>query len=114
MNEAPNLFLFLGRFHPLLVHRPIGFLALLIVLESLARFGRFRGANACAGYVLALLVPSALVSAACGWLLSQSGDYDGDLLRAHRWSGFAMALLCLVVALCHWRQWPRAYVVLLY
>ncbi|MGA2658419.1 MAG: c-type cytochrome domain-containing protein [Verrucomicrobiota bacterium] len=114
MNEAPNIVLFLGRFHPLLVHLPIGFLVLLVALESLACFRRFRGANACAVYVLALLVPSALVSAACGWLLSQSGEYDGGILRVHRFLGFATALLCALVALCHWRGWTRAYVVFLY
>jgi uncharacterized membrane protein/mono/diheme cytochrome c family protein len=114
MNEAPNIVLFLGRFHPLLVHLPIGFLVLLVALESLACFRRFRGANASAGYILALLVPSALVSAACGWLLSQSGEYAGDILRAHRWLGFATALLCALVALFHWRGWTRAYVVSLY
>lgn len=114
MNETPDIVLFFGRFHPLLVHLPIGFLVLLVVLESLARFRRFRGANACAGYVLALLVPFALASAACGWLLSLSGDYNGDLLRVHRLLGFAIVFLCVLVAVFHWRQWKRTYVVFLY
>jgi uncharacterized membrane protein len=114
MNEVPNIVLFLGRFHPLLVHLPIGFLVLLVGLESLARLRRYRGANACAGYVLVMLVPAAVVSAGCGWLLSQSGEYEGELLRLHRWLGFATALLCGLVALCHWRRWTRAYLIFLY
>lgn len=114
MNETSDLVLFLGRFHPLLVHLPIGFLVLLVTLESLARIPRFRGANACAGYVLALLVPSAVLTAACGWLLAQSGDYSRDLLRVHRWLGVATALLCSLVAVLRWRRWPRTYAVTLY
>lgn len=35
--------LFLGRFHPVLVHLPIGDLILLGALELLAKFPRFKG-----------------------------------------------------------------------
>jgi uncharacterized membrane protein len=108
------MLLFLGRFHPLLVHLPIGFLVLLVALESMARIRRFRGANACAGYMLAMLVPAALASAACGWLLAGSGGYDGTVLGVHRWLGIATVSLCALVALVHERQWTRSYAVLLY
>lgn len=114
MNDTSDLVLFLGRFHPLLVHLPIGFLVLLVTLESLARMPRFRGANACASYVLALLVPAAVLAATCGWLLAQSGDYNRDLLRAHRWLGVATVLLCALAALLHSRRWSRTYAVTLY
>jgi len=114
MNTDPNLLLFFGRFHPLLVHLPIGFLVLLALLETLAQFRRFHGANACAGYALALLVPAAAASAACGWLLSTSGDYDGRLLRVHRWLGVATTVFCTFAAVCYLRQWRRTYVVSLY
>jgi hypothetical protein len=111
MNDTPDILLFLGRFHPLLVHLPIGFLVLLVALESLACFRRFRSANACAGYVLAFLVPAALSSATCGWLLSGSGVYDGHILQVHRWLGILTVLLCAWVALCHSRQWKQAYTI---
>ena len=114
MNENPDLLQFLGRFHPLLVHLPIGFLVLLVTLESLARTRRFRGANSCAGPVLALLVPAALASAGCGWLLSQTGEYDGRILGIHRLLGFATAALCALVAGLHWQQRKRAYLAFLY
>ena len=114
MNGPQNLLLFFGRFHPLLVHLPIGFLILLVSLESLARTRRFRSANTCAGYILAFLVPAALASAACGWLLSQSGGYDAIVLRVHRWLGGATTLLCVLLAVCYLRQWKRTYAVFLY
>jgi uncharacterized membrane protein len=45
MSSAPHdLVLFLERFHPGLVHLPIGGLVLLGVLEVLAKFRRFKGA----------------------------------------------------------------------
>jgi uncharacterized membrane protein len=114
MNETTNLPLFLGRLHPLLVHLPIGFLVLLGTLESLARLRQFHRANACAGYVSALLVPAAAVSAACGWLLATSGEYDGNTLRFHRWLGVTTVLLCVLVAIAHSRQWTRIYTLTLY
>ncbi len=114
MNETPDILLFFGRFHPLLVHLPIGFLVLLVALESLARFRRFRSANASAGYILALLVPSAVLSAGCGWLLSLSGDYRSELLQVHRWLGFATAGLCTLTAGFRWRNWTRTYTASLY
>jgi len=114
MGQSPDIILFLGRFHPLLVHLPIGFLILLVVLETLARNHRFCGANASATYILVLLVPSALVTGVTGWMLSGSGEYDGRILQVHRWLGVAIAVLCPLLALLRWVQWLRAYAVCLY
>ena len=67
--------LLFGRFHPLLVHLPIGLLVLLAFLELLARWPRFNKANASAGSILALAVPASIVTAVCGWLLSRGGGF---------------------------------------
>lgn len=114
MNEHPDLALFLGRFHPLLVHLPIGCLLLLVALESLARVPRFRRANDCAGYMLAFLVPVAVVAAACGWLLAGSGDYDPGLLRAHRWLGVGTVALSVLAGVLRWQRRLRTYAITLY
>jgi len=65
--------LFLGHFHPLLVHLPIGLVLLLAAIELLARFPRFKQANTNVGFILAMAVPGAGVAALCGWLLSLGG-----------------------------------------
>jgi mono/diheme cytochrome c family protein/uncharacterized membrane protein len=114
MQRTPEILLFVGRLHPLAVHLPIGFLVLLVVLETLSCSRRFRGANASAGYILALLVPAAWASALFGWLLSNSGEYETRLLQLHRALGFATAFLCTWVAILHWCRWKRLYTVSLY
>ncbi|MBI5386556.1 MAG: hypothetical protein HZA90_17945 [Verrucomicrobia bacterium] len=109
MNSLPEFLLFLGRLHPMLVHLPIGFLVLLAGLEVLARLPRFRNANASAGYVLALAVPAAVFSAACGWLLSLESGHDPQFLAVHRWAGTATAVLSLATAVCYRFNWRRGY-----
>ncbi len=109
MAHPPDMVLFIGRFHPLLVHLPVGFIVLLASLELLARRPRFRGANTSAGYVLALTVPVTVVAAACGWMLSLAGGYDAQTLGIHRWTGTATAVLCVVTAVYYRLGNRKAY-----
>jgi uncharacterized membrane protein/YHS domain-containing protein len=111
MSHPPfDLAPFLGRFHPLLVHLPIGFILLLGILEVISRLGpRFKTVSAATPVVALLAVPVAAVSALCGWLLSWSGGYDADLLAWHKWTGVAVAVGILLTSLTLWRGWTRAY-----
>jgi hypothetical protein len=114
MQRTPEILLFVGRLHPLAVHLPIGFLVLLVVLETLSCSRRFRGANASAGYILALLVPAAWVSALCGWLLSRADGYDPQLLATHKWAGIGTAAFCALSALLYRLDLRKAYRLCLY
>ena len=96
-----DLALFIGRFHPLLVHIPIGFIVLLAVLEVLARTRRFRNANVNAGLIMALAVSGSVFSVICGLLLAQDSSYDENLLGWHKWTAVAMTAICMVAALLH-------------
>src|ERR1019366_7830015 len=95
MSTAPNdLVMFLGRFHPVLVHLPIGGLVLLGVLELLAKFPRFKDAAQSKRLLLGLTAAASVAAALLGWMLSQAGDYDPQLLHWHKWAGFAVAAGC--------------------
>ena len=83
--------LFLGRFHPLVVHLPIGFLLLAVVLEVWPG-DRVRPAIRVA-WVLGAL--SAVAAAVAGWLLASGGGYGGNTLFWHRWAGVAVAALAV-------------------
>ncbi len=109
MSGPPEITLFFGRLHPLLVHLPIGLILLLAVLELLARSPRLRHANANAGLILALTVPVALASALCGWLLSRAGGYQDHLLQWHKWTGIATAGFCLASGLLYGLDLKKAY-----
>ena len=101
--------LLFGRFHPLLVHLPIGLLVLLAFLELLARWPRFNKANASAGSILALAVPASIVTAVCGWLLSRGGGYEDSLLQWHKWTGIAVATMCAGIGLVYWLDLKKLY-----
>ena len=109
MSGPPELSLFFGRLHPLLVHLPIGLILLLGLLELLGRFPRFKHATAATGLILALAVPAALASALCGWLLSLGGGYPNPLLQWHKWTGLTTAGLCLAAGLLYGLDLKRLY-----
>jgi uncharacterized membrane protein len=110
MSTAPNdLVLFLGRFHPVLVHLPIGGLVLLGILEVLSKVPRFKGVAQNNRVIIALVAAASVATALLGWMLSQAGGYDPQLLPLHKWAGFAVAAVCTLAWLLNWRGCPRAY-----
>ena len=88
---------FLGRFHPLAVHVPIGLLVLIPLLEVMGHFRPpFRET---AGFVLGLTFVSCLGSLTLGFLLALGGGSTGLAVSRHMWGGIALTigtLLCLL------------------
>jgi hypothetical protein len=92
-----------------LVHLPIGGLVLLGVLELLAKFPRFKGVAQNNRLTLGLVAVASVTAACLGWLLSQAGGYDPQLLPWHKWTGIAVAATCTVTWLLNRLGQPRAY-----
>lgn len=85
---------FLGRFHPLVVHLPIGMLVLLPVLEIA---GTTRPAfREAAGLILQLTAAASAISLALGMLLAYGGGVTGTTVARHMWSAIALVLALLV------------------
>ncbi|HTL18942.1 MAG TPA: c-type cytochrome domain-containing protein [Patescibacteria group bacterium] len=114
MSNPPDIVLFLGHLHPLLVHLPIGLIVLLALLELFSRMTRFKTANSNSGLILALAVPAAGVTVICGWLLSQAGGYQDKLLQYHKWTGISTACACAVAGLLYSLDLKKAYRVCLF
>ena len=111
-----NLMLFVGRFHPLVVHMPIGFLAAIAALQVLQWVFRleFRAANRALLWLCAL---SAIASTALGTLLIWPGGYSGEILNDHRWFGIATSAVCVwMLVMHHFSGWfgRTAYTLLLF
>ena len=91
-----NLLQFFGRFHPLLVHLPIGFLILAAVFEWLARKEKYANLNPAVGFSLFWGMISAVIACAMGYALSLGGDYNPDTLAIHQYLGIGTAIFALL------------------
>src|SRR5580658_9265483 len=103
--EHGDLNQFVGRFHPLVVHLPIAFFLLVLLLECAGWVRRCNHVREWAEFVLTLAAISAVLAVFLGWLLAWSGGYEGKLVTSHMWGGFSLAaavLLCFVV-----RGWDK-------
>ena len=81
---------FIGKFHPLFVHLPIGFFTLLAVLELLALRPNWKELATANRVILLLTIPVSLASVVCGWLLAW-GQEESSTLAWHRWLGTGVA-----------------------
>jgi mono/diheme cytochrome c family protein len=79
------------------------------ILEVLAKVPRFKGTAQNNGVIIALVAAASVTTALLGWMLSQAGGYDPQLLPLHKWAGFAVAACCTLAWLLNWRGCPRAY-----
>jgi uncharacterized membrane protein/mono/diheme cytochrome c family protein len=88
---------FLGRFHPLIIHLPIGLILLVPLLEI---GGRWRPAlRESASLVLGLGFISSLGAMTLGYLLAYGSGDSGAGVARHMWGGIALTigiLLCLL------------------
>src|SRR5262249_50993538 len=84
---VPEPLVFLGRFHPTVLHLPVTLLLLALLLEAirLPAVRRFVPdfPTPVQDAVLWLAALSAFVAALTGWLLSHEGGYDAPLLDQH-------------------------------
>ena len=101
MNE---LGIFLGRFHPVLVHLPIGILLLLGLLEAAGLLSRHRAFSWLPALtprqrtlILAAGAAAAVLTAALGWLLAHGGDYDPAQVKRHQTLGIAAAAAAVLL-----------------
>lgn len=100
---------FLGKFHPLFVHLPIGFLLLLGALEWLALRPSWKELATANRVILLLTIPASIASVLCGWLLAADGSYEGQALFWHRWLGTTVGGAVLLLWIIRQRGWMTAY-----
>ncbi|WP_235297091.1 c-type cytochrome domain-containing protein [Portibacter marinus] len=82
----------LGRLHPLVLHLPIGILALAYILEVYARFSK-DSIHKVQSVILLFSGISATVAILTGLLLIRSGDYSGALVNNHKWVAIALGVV---------------------
>lgn len=85
---------FLGEFHPLLLHLPIGALMLVFVMElaGLLTWGRYK-ANTTLGLFFAGV--TSVLAVVFGYCLYLTGDFPGDLVEEHKRDGILFSVVVL-------------------
>ena len=97
--DVADIALFAGRFHPMILHMPIGFLTLLFLLRLWLFYTKSSTQNIPLLFLWILTNLSISGAAFLGLLLGSKGDYDAHLLNDHRNSGTVLALLFIVSTL---------------
>ncbi len=92
-----NVFIeFFGRFHPVLIHLPIGFLILALIFQWLARKEKYHNLLPAIRIAFLLGMISAVLSCLSGLSLSAGGEYDEETLGLHKWFGISVAVFSLI------------------
>lgn len=93
-----ELLYFLGRFHVLLLHLPIGILLLAVIMEVASRTAaRFQHLAPALNVTWGVGAASAVATAVLGYLHASEGGFDGAAVDAHRIAGTSLAMLAVVV-----------------
>ena len=104
----------IGRFHPLLVHLPIGILLIAALFQLLAFKPKYAALHAATSIALFWGMISAILSCISGYFLSLSGDYDEELIDTHTWFAIATASISLIAYLFNrWENEFAKWVILL-
>jgi uncharacterized membrane protein len=91
---------FVGRFHPALLHLPIGFIVLLPAVEIAG--SKRPGLREAGDFILRAALALALVTAVLGYMLAYGAGDAGPVVVRHMWGAIALCIslmLCLLVRL---------------
>ena len=87
------LFQLFGRFHPLIVHLPIGILLVAFVFEMLSWIKSLKKLKAAVQPALLIGAMASLIAVLTGLTLAEEGGYDEELLSMHRNLGITTAIV---------------------
>lgn len=88
---------FIGRFHPLFVHLPIGILLIGLLFHWLSKLEKFKHLGSAVPLLMFFGAISAAFSCLSGYLLSKGGEYDGSTLDWHMWMGIGVLILAVIL-----------------
>lgn len=94
---------FIGHFHPVVLHLPIGIFSLILFQEIIAILGIRKSSRSRVSIFVGAM--SSVVAATFGFFLYRTGGYEsGELLQDHLWGGIIFA--CAAVLTWIVRSWP--------
>lgn len=89
---------FIGRFHVLLLHLPIGIIVALFALEWLSRKEQYRHLAPAAPFLWGAMAVTSIITVVMGYMHFAEGAFTGPSGSLHRLYGTIVAVLATVVA----------------
>ncbi|MEO6914887.1 MAG: c-type cytochrome domain-containing protein [Chitinophagaceae bacterium] len=103
---------FIGHFHPVLVHLPVGILLVAVLIQALSFSKRYAALSVAIPFLLMVGMISAIASTITGLLLASDGEYDESAITAHMWMGVYVALLSIIMVFLSGNSRSAAFKVL--
>ena len=104
--EPSRFILFLGRFHPVILHLPIGALILTLFIDIVGRLNK-NYPHVVIHYALGFSAFFAVLACILGYFLSFEGGYDEDTLNLHFWLGVISAICTVILFLLSKSKDPK-------
>lgn len=104
-----ELIYFLGRFHVLVLHLPIGIIVAIFVLELMARKDKYRHLEAASPFLWNAAAVTAIVTVVLGYMHYAEGGFEGSSGSQHRTFGTALAIIITVVAVLRSSRFAAGY-----
>lgn len=95
-DEAPRFILFFGRFHPLILHLPIGALLVTFFIDIIGRIQK-NYPTAIVSSMLGFSAFFAIIACFLGYFLSLEGGYESNTLDLHLYAGIGTAVLATIL-----------------
>ncbi|MFD2519318.1 FN3 associated domain-containing protein [Emticicia soli] len=90
-----------GRLHPMLLHLPIGFAVVLVLLLLFKKEVETKSYAFLLKLILIITALSSCIAALMGFFLSREGGYDANLLQWHKWTGVGVSLFTYALTWFH-------------
>ena len=91
--DPADFFLFVGRFHPLVLHLPIGMLVVAFFMQAFSIWKKRDDLHFPYCFCLGCSFIFSVLAVIFGALLSMSNEYNADLINRHGWGGILFSLL---------------------
>lgn len=86
----------LGRFHPLIVHLPIGIISLVLLMELASRSKRYNHIKSAIPFILLMGILSSMAAIFTGWIMPKAGEFKEELISLHLWFSVAMTSMSIL------------------
>ncbi|HMP32297.1 MAG TPA: hypothetical protein PKD85_22000, partial [Saprospiraceae bacterium] len=97
----------IGKFHPLVVHLPIGFIILTLVLKFIDTLKPNIHIQALLPLLLKLCFASVVLATLTGYIMPKGSDFEETLLNRHFWSGLALMIISLLMIIPFLSKWHK-------